>query len=88
MKQEITKVYYQPINVLFMNCPYCKKEINAMTGFQELNKFQNHLHSCKKYPKRNVTPAFVDEDGILQKPVNLTYVSQMEALNIRAESGQ
>jgi len=59
-----------------------------MTGFQELNKFQSHLVKCKKYPNRKVLPAFVDEDGFLNRPVNLTRVSQMEALNIRAESGQ
>lgn len=71
-----------------MQCPYCNKSIEAMTGFQELNKFQSHLNSCKKYPKRNILPAFVDEHGFLNKAVNLTRVSQLEALNIRAESGQ
>ena len=71
-----------------MNCPYCNKQIEAMTGLQELNKFQSHLIKCKKYPKRHVIPARVNEDGFLEKAVNLTCVSQMEALNIRAESGQ
>lgn len=71
-----------------MNCPYCNKQIDAFTGLQELNKFQSHLVKCKKYPNRKVLPAFVDEEGSLNKEVNLTCVSQMEALNIRAESGQ
>lgn len=71
-----------------MNCPYCKKEIYAMTGLQELNKFQAHLVNCKKYPKRHVIPVRVNEGGFLERAVNLTCVSQTEALEIRHDSGQ
>ena len=71
-----------------MKCPYCDKAIDAMTGLQELKKFQTHLIKCKKYPKRHVLPARRDEDGFMEKAVNLTCVSLTDALEIRAESGQ
>lgn len=66
-----------------MNCPYCKKEIYAMTGLQELQKFQKHLAKCKKHPDRQLR---VDEAGKLyeQQPRS----TMMDALNIRHESGQ
>lgn len=66
-----------------MKCPYCSKEIDAMTGFQELQKFQKHLRKCKKHPGRAkvVTPEGNIKD-IVPNP------SFTDALNIRAESGQ
>lgn len=36
-----------------MNCPYCNKDIYALTGFQELQKYQKHLRKCKKRPITN-----------------------------------
>jgi hypothetical protein len=33
-----------------MKCPYCSKPINALTGFQEAEKFAKHLAKCKKKP--------------------------------------
>lgn len=65
-----------------MNRPYCNRKINGITGLQEVQKFQKHLKNCRKNPKRRIV---VDEvDGI----VNATSTSLLEALNIRAESGQ
>jgi hypothetical protein len=69
-----------------MNCPYCNKSIEAITGFQEVKKFQDHLPKCKKNPNR-VVKTLVDEYGQL-KEINCTTSSLKEALNIRAESGQ
>ena len=71
-----------------MNCPYCNKEVYGLTGLQELQKFNKHLRKCKKYPDRVVIPASIDESGQLQKPVNATSVSLLDALEIRANSGQ
>jgi hypothetical protein len=65
-----------------MNCPYCNKSIEAMTGFMEVTKFQKHLRSCKKNPERvklMVTPA----GGIIAATQSLK-----DALEIRANSGQ
>lgn len=59
-----------------------------MTGFQEIKKFQKHLLTCKKNPKRHVIPARVNEDGFLENPVNLTCSNMLEALQIRHDSGQ
>lgn len=66
-----------------MKCPYCNKEINAMTGLQELQKFQKHLHKCRKHPDRKKV---VDPDGSIWETQPRT--TMMEALNIRADSGQ
>lgn len=65
-----------------MNCPFCQKQINAMTGFQELHKFKTHLNRCKKNPDRVMV---VSEKGNI---LNGTKTTFMDALNIRAESGQ
>lgn len=58
-----------------MNCPYCNKVINAMTGLQELDKFQKHLKKCKKYVK---------VDGGYFAP----HENMEQALEVRHESGQ
>ena len=73
-----------------MNCPYCSKSIEAMTGFQELTKFQKHLKSCKKNPKRKIiSQTFVGDYGtIWTETVNATPASFKDALEIRANSNQ
>lgn len=71
------------INQKKMNCPYCEKQINGMTGLQELQKFHKHLQACKKHPDRKT---IVTSEGELKKQVPNN--SMMDALNIRAESGQ
>ncbi len=66
-----------------MKCPNCSKEIRGLTGLQELKKFQKHLQTCRKNPKRQT---LVDEDGntsVFVQPTTL-----LEALDIRANSGQ
>ncbi len=70
-----------------MNCPYCKKYIYALTGLQELQKFQKHLINCKKNPNRKIVNNS-DYPEFGPKTINLTSCSIKEALNIRAESGQ
>jgi hypothetical protein len=62
-----------------VNCPYCRKAINAFTGFQEAAKFQKHLRTCRKNPN-NLS------DG--RRAVALKPQTLLDALNIRAESGQ
>lgn len=66
-----------------MNCPWCKKEIFAITGLQELQKFQKHSRKCKKNPNKIVTE--IQPHVRIEKPQELT---MMEALEVRAESGQ
>lgn len=65
-----------------MTCPYCQREINAMTGFQEVTKFQRHLSKCRKNP-RNI----VIRDG-RRVAVGARGVTLLDALKIRADSGQ
>lgn len=66
-----------------MDCPHCNKQINALTGLQEVQKFQKHLRTCKKNPDR-IT--FVNDHGRLQTvAANNTL---LDVLNKRAESGQ
>lgn len=66
-----------------MNCPYCKRVINAFTGLQELQKFQKHLARCRKNPNNLVL-----SDG--QRTVVTPKQDQdlNDALAIRAASGQ
>lgn len=65
-----------------MNCPYCNKEINGLTGLMELQKFQKHLRTCRKHPDRQMK---VSERGLsLTNPP----VSLLNALDIRHDSGQ
>lgn len=65
-----------------MNCPYCQKRIDAMTGFQEVVKFQKHLNKCRKNPANVVI-----KDG-RRISVGTNGHTLVNALNIRAESGQ
>lgn len=67
-----------------MNCPYCNKQINAMTGFQEVVKFKNHLIKCKKYSDRKEVP----NNDFGDRKINITCVSLSNALEIRANSNQ
>lgn len=65
-----------------MNCPYCNKRIEGITGLQEVTKFQKHLSSCKKNPNRN--QLVVMPDGAIK----VSLPTLLEALKIRSESGQ
>jgi hypothetical protein len=65
-----------------MECPYCKKDIYGLTGFQEAIAFNKHLRKCKKNPSRQT---FVEGNKIVEKNKPTTL---LDALNIRAESGQ
>lgn len=66
-----------------MNCPYCNKYIYGLTGLQELQKFQKHLGTCKQHPDRQTV---VTPDGKIKTPQTPTTL--LDALNIRADSGQ
>lgn len=66
-----------------MECPNCKKEIYGMTGLQELQKFQKHLRTCRKNPNNKTV---VTSNGSITKLKDRPTL--LEALNIRAESGQ
>lgn len=66
-----------------MTCPYCQRTINAWTGLQEANKFANHLRVCRKNPN-NLTLS----DGRRSVTTPIRPQNLMDALNIRAESGQ
>jgi hypothetical protein len=67
-----------------MNCPYCNREIQAMTGLQEIQKFEKHLKKCRKNPFNLVLP---DAHGkVVITPLKV--LSMRDALDIRAESGQ
>jgi len=65
-----------------MNCPYCNKQIEGITGLQEVSKFQKHLRSCKKNPDR--IKLVVTSTGNMET----AYQTLLEALEIRANSGQ
>ena len=70
-----------------MNCPFCNRRIDAMTGLKEIIKFQKHLVNCKKNPKRKM----VVNNGYdaAKLFINMTpFPSMEEALKLRAESGQ
>ena len=77
-----------------MNCPYCNRVIHAFTGLQELQKFQKHLQKCRKYPGniRETIPAVPDNPPAAQAAQVVRSVRRpatfMDALEIRAESGQ
>lgn len=77
-----------------MNCPYCTKAINAFTGLQELQKFEKHLRTCRKNPanaKVKIEPV-PDDPTTAQAEQVVRSVRRpqtfMDALEIRAESGQ
>jgi len=63
-----------------MECPYCQKDIYAMTGLQEVLKFQKHLDKCKKNPNSIMS---ISKNGLCIRKTELD-----EALEIRAKSGQ
>lgn len=65
-----------------MNCPYCKRPINAFTGLQEAMKLQKHLNRCRKNPANAVLS---DGQSTVMTPKRHTL---MDALKIRAASGQ
>lgn len=67
-----------------MDCPYCKRVVGLPwdTGFMEARKFQIHLSKCRKNP-RNI----VIRDG-KRTAVGSRGVTLLQALEIRAESGQ
>ena len=66
-----------------MECPWCNKNIYAMTGLQELQKFRRHSAKCKKNPQH--TLAITKNGGLVKvsRPINI-----LEALDSRAKSGQ
>lgn len=66
-----------------MDCPYCKKDIYGMTGLQEIMKFEKHLPKCKKNPNNIVL-----SDGQRTAVVPINNENMMDALEIRAKSGQ
>lgn len=81
-----------------MNCPYCNKVINAFTGLQELQKFQKHLTKCRKNPANlpELPPPGPVVDNPTEAQAKAALLStqkrrqntMMDALEIRAESGQ
>jgi len=77
-----------------MNCPYCNKLIHAFTGLQEAQKFQKHLRKCRKYPGNMAEPptAVPDNPTAAQAQGVVRTLRKtptfMDALEIRAESGQ
>ena len=66
-----------------MFCPYCKRRVEALTGFMEAEKFAKHLQTCRKNPNNLVMSDGTRTVVVPQKIQNL-----MDALEIRAESGQ
>jgi hypothetical protein len=65
-----------------MNCPYCKKHILGMTGFQEAENFRKHLNRCGKSPARIVAKALAGTSWTVNR------YDIRDALEIRAGSGQ
>lgn len=66
-----------------MDCPYCKRNIYGMTGFQEARAFEKHLRKCRKNPNNIVLSDGRKTAVVPQRPQDL-----MAALEIRADSGQ
>lgn len=66
-----------------MNCPHCDKDIFGWTGLQEIMAFNKHLPKCRKNPVNIVL-----RDGRKTVVQPLRNQGMMEALEIRAESGQ
>ena len=66
-----------------MNCPYCSKDIYALTGFQEAQKFEKHLRKCRKNPAN-----IVITDGKRFAVTPKGNQNLLDALEIRAASGQ
>lgn len=68
-----------------MTCPYCNREINALTGFMEAEKFEKHLHKCQKNPN-NIRVTDVQTGKTHTTPRKRQDL--LDALEIRAKSGQ
>lgn len=66
-----------------MNCPYCKRKVNGLTGFDELRKFAAHLARCRKNPDNIVLT-----DGHKTVVTSVKYQTMNDALEIRSKSGQ
>lgn len=66
-----------------MNCPYCERQVDGMTGLIELRNFQRHLAKCTKNPNNIVL-----REGWRIVVTPKTHQDINEALKIRAESGQ
>lgn len=66
-----------------MDCPHCKKHIYGLTGLQEIQAFEKHLRKCRKNP---VNIVLRDGKKVVVQP--LRHQGMMEALEIRADSGQ
>lgn len=66
-----------------MNCPYCKRDVYGMTGFQEAQAFTKHLRKCRKNPANIVL-----RDGRRIAVVPKEDQTFMDALKIRSDSGQ
>lgn len=66
-----------------MNCPYCDRRIDAMTGLQEVAKFRKHLSKCRKNPMN-----IVMSDGERTVVVPKEDQGLLDALRIRAASNQ
>lgn len=66
-----------------MKCPYCNKEVFGWTGLMELQKFNKHLHKCRKNSNNVVLSDGRKTAVTPRQPQNLN-----DALIIRHESGQ
>lgn len=66
-----------------MTCPHCQKEIEGVTGLQELHAFEKHLKKCRKNPV-NIVLRYGKK--VVVQP--LREQDLREALEIRADSGQ
>ena len=67
-----------------MKCPHCTKDVYGLTGLQEIQAFHKHLRKCRKNPVNIVLP----DAGGRKVVTPLRDQSMMEALEIRADSGQ
>jgi hypothetical protein len=65
-----------------VNCPYCKKHILGMTGYQEADNFRKHLNRCGK------SPAFQMAKKVSGTNWHVSRYDIKDALEIRISSGQ
>lgn len=66
-----------------MKCPYCHEKVDGITGLQELDNFEEHLAICLRNPNNVV---LTDGRTVAIEPKRKQ--TKMDAMNIRAESGQ
>lgn len=66
-----------------MNCPYCKRKVNGLTGLVEAQKFCRHLAVCRKNPNN-----IVIRDGRRVAVTPKREQTLQDALQIRHDSGQ